>query len=175
MPQASSLNCLPLRNPYQTPHSLNASLLGTERPLFFTEKCFVASPSQKSAPIETFSGWGDLGYRWPSKGGSKRPLPRKLRKKPGRKRAKNPKKLEKLVILDSFSSRFWLRGREAPGTPFQTFFRVSQEEAFVTPVDGQRYPWVGRLLSEVIDNTTDFNKGYEKYLYKTQRLHVFVA
>ena len=51
MAQTSSLNCLSCRNPYQTPLSLNPSPLFTEKPFFFTEKCFVGSPAQKSAPI----------------------------------------------------------------------------------------------------------------------------
>ena len=51
MARTSSLHCLSCTNPYQTPHSLNCLPLFTERKLFFTEKCFVASPSQKSAPI----------------------------------------------------------------------------------------------------------------------------
>ena len=50
MPRTSSLNCLSCRNPYQTPLSLNPSPLFTEKPFFFTEKCFIGSPAQKSAP-----------------------------------------------------------------------------------------------------------------------------
>ena len=47
--RTSSLNFLSCWNPYQTPHSLNASPLFTEKPFFFfAEKCFVASPSQKN-------------------------------------------------------------------------------------------------------------------------------
>ena len=53
---------------------------------------------------------------------------------------KNPKKTWKIVIFDSFSSLFWPRGREAPGTPFQTFFGVFPGKGLLTPVDGQRYP-----------------------------------
>ena len=49
MARTSSLNCLSCRNPDQTPHSLNPSPLFTENPFFFTEKCFVGSPAQKSA------------------------------------------------------------------------------------------------------------------------------
>ena len=45
----SSLNCLSCRNPYQTPNSLNCLPPFHWKPLSFTEKCFVASPSQKSA------------------------------------------------------------------------------------------------------------------------------
>ena len=55
MARASSLNCLSCRNPYQTPHSLNCLPPLHWKPLFFTEKCFVASPPQKSALIP-FSG-----------------------------------------------------------------------------------------------------------------------
>ena len=51
MARTSSLNCLSCRDPYQTPHSLNPSPLFTENPFFFTEKCFVGSPAQKSALI----------------------------------------------------------------------------------------------------------------------------
>ena len=50
MARSSSLNCLSCRNPYQTPHSLNCLPPFHRKPLFFTEKCFVASPSPKSAP-----------------------------------------------------------------------------------------------------------------------------
>ena len=50
MARTSSLNCLSCRNPYQTPLSLNPSPLFTEKPIFVTEKCFVGSPAQKSAP-----------------------------------------------------------------------------------------------------------------------------
>ena len=53
MARTSSLNCLSCRNPYQTPHSLNPSPLFTENPSFFTEKCFVGSPAQKSAQKKT--------------------------------------------------------------------------------------------------------------------------
>ena len=52
MARTSSLNCLSCRNPYQTPDSLNCLPPFHRKPLFFcTEKCFVASPSQKSALI----------------------------------------------------------------------------------------------------------------------------
>ena len=50
MARTSSLNCLSCRNPYQTPHSLNCLPPFHWKPLFFTEECFVASPSQESAP-----------------------------------------------------------------------------------------------------------------------------
>ena len=46
MAWTSSLNCLSCRNPYQTPDSLNCLPPFHWKPLFFTEKCFVASPSQ---------------------------------------------------------------------------------------------------------------------------------
>ena len=52
MARTSSLNCLSCRSPHQTPLSLNPSPLFTEKPFFFTEKCFVGSPAQKSAPID---------------------------------------------------------------------------------------------------------------------------
>ena len=55
MAWTSSLNYLYCRDPYQTPHSLNASPLFTEEPVLFTKKCFVASPSQKSV---LFFDWG---------------------------------------------------------------------------------------------------------------------
>ena len=51
MARTSSLNCLSCRNPYQTPHSLNCLPPFHWKPLFFTEKCFVASPPPKSALI----------------------------------------------------------------------------------------------------------------------------
>ena len=51
MARTSSLSCLPCRNPYQTPHSLNCLPPFHWKSLFITEKCFVASPSQKSALI----------------------------------------------------------------------------------------------------------------------------
>ena len=61
MARTSSLNCLSCRNPYQTPHSLNPFPLFTENPLFFTEKCFVGSPAQKSAQISDLkSFWGAM-------------------------------------------------------------------------------------------------------------------
>ena len=41
----------PVENPFQTPHSLNCLPPFHWKPLFFTEKCFVASPSQKWALI----------------------------------------------------------------------------------------------------------------------------
>ena len=49
MARISSLNCRSCRNPYQTPDSLNCLPPFHWKPLFFTEKCFVTSPSQKSA------------------------------------------------------------------------------------------------------------------------------
>ena len=49
MARTSSLNCLSCRSPYQTADSLNCLPPFHWKPLFFTEKCFVASPSQKSA------------------------------------------------------------------------------------------------------------------------------
>ena len=48
MARTSSLNCLSCRNPYQTSDSLNCLPPFHWKPLFFTEKCFVASPSPKS-------------------------------------------------------------------------------------------------------------------------------
>ena len=63
MARTSSLNCLSCRNPYQAPHSLNPSPLFTENPFFFTEKCFVGSPAQKSAQI--FSTLFDPGAERP--------------------------------------------------------------------------------------------------------------
>ena len=49
MARTSSLNCLSCRNPYQTLDSLNCLPPFHWKTLFFTEKCFVASPSQKLA------------------------------------------------------------------------------------------------------------------------------
>ena len=49
MARSSSLNCHSCRNPYQTPHSLNCLPPFHWKTLFFTETCFVASPSPKSA------------------------------------------------------------------------------------------------------------------------------
>ena len=81
---------------------------------------------------------------------SKNPLPRKLRKKsekgfPGpvkktRKRAANDKFSIFLggFPFSTFFELFRPRGREVPGTPFQTFFGVFYGEAFLTPVKGQR-------------------------------------
>ena len=54
MARTSSLNCLSCRNPYQAPHSLNASPIFTEKPFVFTEKCFVATPKNRLL----------LGLRW---------------------------------------------------------------------------------------------------------------
>ena len=48
MAWTSSLNCLSCWNPYQTTDSLNCPPFHWKS-LFFTEKCFVASPSQKLA------------------------------------------------------------------------------------------------------------------------------
>ena len=55
MARTSSLNCLSSRNPYQTPDSLNCLPPFHWKRLFFTEKCFIASPSQKSALIKVFT------------------------------------------------------------------------------------------------------------------------
>ena len=49
MARTSSLNYLSCTNPYQAPDSLNCLPPFHWKTLFFTEKCFVASPSQKSA------------------------------------------------------------------------------------------------------------------------------
>ena len=55
MARTSSLNCRPsCRNLYQTPDSLNCLPPFHWKPLFFTEKCFVASPSPKSALKKVF-------------------------------------------------------------------------------------------------------------------------
>ena len=73
MALTSSLNCLPPGDPYRTPHSLIASPLFTENPLFLTEKCFVVSPRRNSAS-------GDLRSRCSSRtkrGFHKRSIPRK--------------------------------------------------------------------------------------------------
>ena len=55
MARTSSLNCLSCRNPYQTPNSLNCLPPFHWKTLFFPEKCFVASPSPKSALIWVLS------------------------------------------------------------------------------------------------------------------------
>ena len=48
--RTSSLDCLSCRKPYQTPHSLNClPPFWLKKPFCSTEKCFVASPSPKSA------------------------------------------------------------------------------------------------------------------------------
>ena len=60
--RASSPNCLSCRNPYQTPHSLNCLPPYHWKALFLTEKCFVASPSQKSAQNER--GWWPALFAW---------------------------------------------------------------------------------------------------------------
>ena len=49
----SSLNCLSCRIPYQSLHSLNALPSFGEKALLFTDSCFAASPSPKTAPIRT--------------------------------------------------------------------------------------------------------------------------
>ena len=49
MAGTSSVNCLSCRIPYQCLHSLNACTPFSEKALFFTDFCFVASPSQKSS------------------------------------------------------------------------------------------------------------------------------
>ena len=46
MARTSSLNCLSCRNPYQMPDSLSCLPPFHWKTLFFTEKCFVASPSK---------------------------------------------------------------------------------------------------------------------------------
>ena len=51
MARTSSLNCLSRRHPYQTPDSLNCLPPFHWKPLFFTENCFIASPSQTSTLI----------------------------------------------------------------------------------------------------------------------------
>ena len=53
MAGTSSVNCLCCRIPYQCLHSLNAWAPFSEKALFFTDFCFVASPSQTLFP--TFS------------------------------------------------------------------------------------------------------------------------
>ena len=55
MARTSSLNRLSCRNPYQTPNSLNCLPPFHWKTLFFTEKHFVESPSQKSAPNKVWS------------------------------------------------------------------------------------------------------------------------
>ena len=59
--RTSSLNCLSCRNPYQTPRSLNCLPPFHWKALFFTEKCFVASPPPKSGLIHSFAWLCDLG------------------------------------------------------------------------------------------------------------------
>ena len=61
MARTSSLNCLSCGSPYQTPHSLSCFPPLHCKALFFTEKCFVSSPSQQSAPINMSSFPGDFG------------------------------------------------------------------------------------------------------------------
>ena len=67
------MNCLSCRNPYQIPHSLICPPpFSLKSPFFFTEKCFVASPSQKSAQIQfNVKGVFLRPQRWP---GLKNPL-----------------------------------------------------------------------------------------------------
>ena len=52
MARTSSLNCNSCANPYQDPDSLNCLRPFHWKTHFVTEKCFVASPSQKSALIK---------------------------------------------------------------------------------------------------------------------------
>ena len=69
MSRTSSLNCLSSRNPYQTPHSsllVYMPPLFAEDPLLFTEKCFVASPSQKSALVMAHRALTVGGFWQPS-------------------------------------------------------------------------------------------------------------
>ena len=49
--RTSSVNCLSCRIPYQCLHSLNAWTPFSEKALFFTDFCFVSSPSPNSVPI----------------------------------------------------------------------------------------------------------------------------
>ena len=50
MAGTSSMNCLSCKIPYQCLHSLAAWTPFSEKALFFTDFCFVASPSQNSVP-----------------------------------------------------------------------------------------------------------------------------
>ena len=52
MARTSSLNCLPCRNPYQTPHSLNVSPPCTEKPIF-SPKSASLQPLPKNRLLET--------------------------------------------------------------------------------------------------------------------------
>ena len=61
--RTASLNCLfSCRSPYQTPHALNCLPPFHWKTLFFTGKCFVASPSPKSTQI-----WRVLTFFGPTK------------------------------------------------------------------------------------------------------------
>ena len=51
------MNCLSCRIPYQRLHSLNAWTPFSEKALFFTDFCFVASPSQNSVPMNLVTFW----------------------------------------------------------------------------------------------------------------------
>ena len=100
----------------------------------------------------TAMNWNIVGHLQ----GSKRRLLGKLRKKSLKRgfRGLGSKKARKhdyfssfFRVFGSFSTRFrlffracWPRGREAPATPFQTFFGVSQGEAFLTPVMANDIP-----------------------------------
>ena len=65
MAGTSSANCLSCRVPYQRLHSLNAWTPFSQKVLFFTDFCFVASPSQISVPasFSYFSQRAAIGGR----------------------------------------------------------------------------------------------------------------
>ena len=65
MARTSLLNCLSCRNPYQAPHSLNCLIPFHWKTLFFTEKYFVASPSQRSACSYMASHYAGMRWHWP--------------------------------------------------------------------------------------------------------------
>ena len=131
MARTSSPNRLSCRNPYQNPHSLNASPLFTENPFFFfTEMCFFTSPPQKPAPMSYvwevyFKQLGgkcnysrhfsteSLGTRWPFTGVSQA------------LRARNPKKSEKCLPGGPRDPpRVWKKSRKSLPGPFRDFFQT---------------------------------------------------
>ena len=85
--------------------------------------------------------------------GSKRPLPRKPRKKSekgvrGASRPRGQKKTRKEAGFRLFFGLFQPRGREAPKTPFQLFSGFSRERGLSDPC---RRPTMSQILVDVSD------------------------
>ena len=59
------LNCPSCRSAHDRPHSMHAWHWFSEKALFFTEFCFIASPSPKSIPILSHCNWANgVKGRW---------------------------------------------------------------------------------------------------------------